>query len=132
MRFLSEVDNLDKIRDGDLYSKLSIYEENIEDGAGYVWFTSGLLIQWGKAIVTPSAANTVASLSVNYPISYDTVPDMKIVPQVQYPDLITSSVGMGTTIEAGRTAFLIYMTRTNTASTTFQWQSVGYKAITVG
>ena len=129
MRFLSDVDNLDKIKDGDLYSKFSVYEENFEDGAGYVWFTNGLLVQWGRAIVTPSAANTVTSLTVNFPISYDKVPDMKVEPQVQYPDLITSSVGMGTTIEAGRTAFLIYMTRTNTASTTFQWKSEGYKAI---
>lgn len=132
MKLLSNVDDLDRILDGEDYSKLSIYQSEFDDGAGYVWFTNGLLIQWGRAVVTPSAANTVTSMNVYYPISYDTVPDMKLIPQVQYPNLITTSVGMGTTATAGRTSFLIYMTRTNTASTTFQWKSVGYKAVTRG
>lgn len=129
MKVLSELNNLDMVADGEKWTKSDIFSKEGDDGSGYIWFRNGLLIQWGKVVVTPTAANTVTSLNVNYPISYDKVPDMKVIPQVQYPDLVTTSVGMGTTVEAGRTSFIVYMTRTNTSSTTFQWRSVGFKEV---
>lgn len=128
-KLISKLDDLDMVLDGTQWTKSDVYLQNGDDGSGYIWFMNGLLIQWGKVVVTPTAANTVESLTTQFPISYDKVPDMKVIPQVQYPNLVTHSVGMGTTIDAGKSAFIIYMTRTNTSSTTFQWRSIGFKEV---
>lgn len=99
------------------------------DGSGSVQFANGLLIQWGRVSITPSAANTVTSVIVNFPIAYDEVPKVNADPNVSYPNIVTSSVGGGTTTESSKKSMVIYMTRTNTVATTFQWLAVGYKKV---
>lgn len=99
------------------------------DTSGNIQFANGLLIQWGRVSITPTAANTVTSVTVNFPIAYDEVPKVNVDPHVSVPNTVTSSVGGGTTTEASKQSMVIYMTRTNTSSTPFQWLAIGYKSV---
>lgn len=99
------------------------------DGSGSVQFANGLLIQWGRVSITPSAANTVTSVVVNFPITYDEIPKVNADPSTSVPHVITSGIGGGTTIEDSKKSMVIYMTRTNTVSTTYQWLAIGYKKV---
>lgn len=90
---------------------------------------NGLLIQWGKVVITPTAANTVTAATINFPITYDEVPKINADPQVQYPNLVTIAVGGGTTVEASKSSMVVYLTRTNTAATQVQWLAIGYKEV---
>lgn len=99
------------------------------DGSGTVQFANGLLIQWGRVSITPSAANTVTSVVVNFPITYDEIPKVNADPSTSVPHVITSGVGGGTTIEDSKKSMVIYMTRTNTVATTYQWLAIGYKKV---
>jgi hypothetical protein len=104
-----------------------IKEISISDGDGYVWDSSGYLVQWGRVTITPSAANTVTSVKVTFKKPFDNQPKVTADPNVAYPNLVTSSVGGGTTIDISKQSMIIYMTRTNTAATVFQWEAKGYK-----
>ena len=99
------------------------------DGSGSVQFANGLLIQWGRVSITPSAANTVTSVVVNFPITYDEIPKVNADPSTSVPHVITSGIGGGTTIEDSKKSMVIYMTRTNTVATTYQWLAIGYKKV---
>lgn len=105
----------------------NIKEISITDGDGYVWDSSGYLVQWGRVTITPDAANTVTNAKVTFKKPFDYQPKVSADPNVSYPNLVTSSVGGGTTIDASKQSMIIYMTRTNTAATTFQWEAKGYK-----
>lgn len=99
------------------------------DGNGVVQFANGLLIQWGRVSITPSAANTVTSVVVNFPITYDEIPKVNADPSTSVPHVINSGVGGGSTIEDSKKSMVIYMTRTNTVATTYQWLAIGYKKV---
>ena len=106
-----------------------IIRMEISDGAGILHFANGTLIQWGRVNITPTAANTVTSVKINFPVAYDYLPRVFAMPNTSVPNLLTSGVGGGTTIEEGKVSMMIYMTRTNTVSTTYQWDAKGYKAV---
>ena len=99
------------------------------DGNGVIQFANGLLIQWGRVSITPSAANTVTSVVVTFPIAYDEIPKVNADPSTSVPQVISSGIGGGTTTEISKKSMVIYMTRTNTVSTTYQWYSIGYKKV---
>lgn len=99
------------------------------DGSGVIQFANGLLIQWGRVNITPSAANVVTSVTVNFPIVYDSMPRVDAAPNTSVPNVITTGIGGGTTIEDSKKSMVIYMTRTNTVATTYQWMAIGYKAV---
>ena len=100
---------------------------SISDGEGYVWDSNGYLVQWGRVTITPSAANTVTSATITFKKPFDNQPKVSADPNVAYPNLVTCSVGGGTTVDASKQSMIIYMTRTNTAATIFQWEAKGYK-----
>lgn len=104
-----------------------IKEMSISDGAGYIWDSNGYLVQWGRVSITPSAANTVTSATITFTKTFDNQPKVSAMPNVAYPNLVTTSIGGGTTIDESKQSMIIYMTRTNTAATTFQWEAKGYK-----
>lgn len=106
-----------------------IKEMDISDYNGYVWFGNGLLHQWGRVSITPVAANTVTNITVNFPKAFDNIPDVKKEVMVSYPNIVTSSAGNGTTVDIAKRSMIIYMTRTNTVATNFQWSAKGYKAV---
>lgn len=106
-----------------------IQDLNVVDTTGRIWFGNGLLIQWGRLAITPTAANTVTQGTITFPVSYDYTPRVEASPNVSVPNLVTTSVGTGTTYEVGKSKMIIYMTRTNTASTIFQWMAIGIRKV---
>lgn len=97
------------------------------DNSGHIHFGNGLLIQWGRVVITPTGANAVTSIKVNFPLSYDNAPLISAVPQIAYPNAVTCSIGGGSTIEEAKNSMIIYMTRTNASATNFQWMAIGVK-----
>lgn len=109
------------------WNEATIIESNIADNEGYVWYENGLLEQWGRVSITPTAANTVTSLKVIFPKAYDKVPDIDAIPQANTPNAITWSVGGGSTTDEAKQSMIIYATRTNTSATLFKWKAKGFK-----
>ena len=100
---------------------------SIGDNEGYIWYANGILEQWGRVSITPTATNTVTSLTVKFPRVYDKVPDIDAIPQANTPNAITWSVGGGSTTDEAKQGMIIYMTRTNTSATLFKWKAKGFK-----
>ena len=104
-----------------------IKSSSISDYEGHLWFKNGMLLQWGEVIITPTAANTVTSVEVTFPIAYGFAPFITASPQIAYPNACTCSVGVGSTDAGAKAGMKIYMTRTNTSATNFRWFAVGFK-----
>lgn len=104
-----------------------IKSSSISDNEGYLWFKNGMLLQWGEVIITPTAANTVTSGEITFPIAYGFAPFITASPQIAYPNACTCSIGVGTTSAGAKAGMKIYMTRTNTTATNFRWFAVGFK-----
>lgn len=104
-----------------------IISSSINDNEGYVWYANGTLEQWGRVSITPTAANTVTSLTIKFPRAYDKVPDIDAIPQANTPNAITWSVGGGSTTDEAKQGMIIYATRTNTSATLFKWRAKGFK-----
>lgn len=102
---------------------------NHQDGSGHIHFANGLLLQWGRVSITPTAANTVTSATINFPLAFDEVPNVNAIPNVSVPNVITTGIGGGTTTDASKKSMVVYMTRTNTVSTIFQWFAIGFKEV---
>lgn len=102
-----------------------IISSSISDYEGYIWYANGVLEQWGRANITPTAANTVTNATIYYPITYDNIPDVSAIPQIATPNAVTWSIGAGSTTAAAKQGMVIYMTRTNTSSTSFRWKAKG-------
>ena len=107
---------------------LDVLSYSKSDYNGYIWFSNGHLVQWGNVAISPTSANTVTSATITFPMSYTYAPSISAIPQVAYPNLVTCSVGAGSTISVAKTSMVIYMTRTNTSATTFRWVAEGYRA----
>ena len=105
-----------------------IKSSSISDYEGHLWFKNGMLLQWGEIIITPTAANTVTSVEVTFPIAYGFAPFITASPQIAYPNACTCSVGVGSTDAGAKAGMKIYMTRTNTSATNFRWIAIGFKS----
>jgi hypothetical protein len=99
---------------------------------GHVHFANGLLIQWGKFTFTPSAANTVVSAIISFPIVYDETPRVGADPHSAEPNTIECSVGNGSSNYNALRSMTVFLRKTNTAATPFQWMAIGYKKPTEG
>ena len=88
-----------------------------------------MLLQWGQVTITPTAANTVTSVEITFPKTYEFAPFIVASPQIAYPNACTCSVGVGSTDAGAKAGMKIYMTRTNTSATNFRWFAVGYKSV---
>lgn len=107
----------------------SVKERIIGQYEGYIWFSDGTLIQWGNISITPTAASTVTTVRITFNKSYTYSPFISAIPQVANPNMITFSVGAGSTAADTLTGMNIYMTRTNVVATSFRWLSIGYKEV---
>ena len=101
---------------------------SITDYEGHLWFKNGMLLQWGQVAIKPTAADTVTSAEITFTHTYDFAPFITASPQIAYPNVVTSSVGSGTTDGGAKSGMRIYMTRTNTSETVFRWLAIGYKS----
>lgn len=109
------------------WTSKDVISSSFSDYEGYVWFANGLLEQWGRASITPTAANTVTSATITFPYAYDNAPHISAIPQVGTPNIVTTAVGGGTTLAAAKSSMIIYTTRTNTTATNYRWKAIGYK-----
>lgn len=105
-----------------------IKSSNIEDYSGHLWFKNGMLLQWGTVTIKPTAADTVTSAEITFTHTYDFIPFITAIPQIAYPNVVTCSIGGGSTEDGAKAGMKIYMTRTNTSETSYRWFAVGYKA----
>lgn len=101
-----------------------LFEELFNNGhnSGNFRMDNGLCIQWGKASVTPEAANTTYLVEVKFPTAYSTRPAVFIVGQSSAPQNYTYSIGQGS---ADLDAFGIYLNRTTATATSFHWVAIG-------
>ena len=94
-------------------------------GHGYILYNNGLLLQWGSVSVTPTAINTVTALTVAFPIPYETRPHITGTILVNSPQVVSWSMGVGTTEAAAVSSLVIYMSRSTLHATPFRWLAVG-------
>lgn len=98
-----------------------------EHNNGHIHFSNGLLIQWGKFTYTPTAANTIVSTLISFPIVYDETPRVGADPHASDPSIIQCSVGNGSSDYNALRSMTVYLKKTNTSAAPFQWMAIGYK-----
>jgi len=87
--------------------------------SGRVRFANGFLIQWGRVSITPTAANTITSAVIQFPIAYASNPICQVSANSAAPSNVTCS--FTTTADE----LSIFMTRANTTATYISWTSFG-------
>ena len=120
----TKINNWDNASSG---SNSAIYQEYHTDYAGYVWFNDGLLIQWGRTSVTPTAVNTDTTARITYTYSYDNIPDRKTEISSATPNVANVTSGGGTTTTLSKQGMNIYVNSTTTKAVTVDWLATGYK-----
>ncbi len=83
-------------------------------------FSNELTMQGGNFNVVPTASNTVTSQRITFDKPFKTVPFVTIEAKSAVPQLVTHSIG-----EVDRNGFTIFMTRTNTTGTNFNYIAIG-------
>ena len=106
-----------------------VHEYSYSDSDGYIWFDNGFLIQWGRASITPTSANTDTTARITYTYTYTSTPDMKVSPVVATPSLVSVSCGGGTTTAQTKQGMNIYVNSTTTKAVNVNWLAVGHKSI---
>ena len=81
------------------------------------------LIEVGDVTISPTAANTPTSATVNFANAFSTVPHVVATPYTTLPGTKVLGVGISTVTVNG---FDLYLTRTNTDSTKVHWAAIGY------
>lgn len=90
---------------------------------GKIQMASGLTIQWGQVVITPSAANTPTAAAVEFYIPYKSIPFVVTNPASTVP----GSAILGTCAAAiTETGFDAILTRTTTTSTGIRWLAIGF------
>lgn len=108
-------------------SSNAIYQEYHTDYSGYMWFNDGLLVQWGRTSVTPTAVNTDTTARITYTYSYDSIPDRKTEVSSATPSVAKVASGGGTTTSLSKQGMNIYVNSTTTKAVTVDWLATGYK-----
>lgn len=121
---------VDMIPGAESFKMVGVHSYEIGDGSGYILYNNGLLLQWGFVSITPTAVNTVTSLTILFPKPYKARPHITGTPLVNSPQALTWSLGIGTTDEAGLTRLVLYMYRSTLHATPFRWMAVGQADMT--
>lgn len=87
--------------------------------AGRVRMANGFLVQWGRVLITPTAANTITAKAVQFPIEYDSIPICQVSANSAAPNIVNCSY------TATATELTIHMTRTSTTNTWISWVAFG-------
>lgn len=94
----------------------------IDSHSGRVRFANGFLIQWGRISITPTAANTVTSVVMKFPVAYSKSPICQVSANSSVPNILTCAYA------ADADEMTISMTRTNTTATWISWTAFGISA----
>lgn len=95
---------------------------NNGENSGNFRLNNGFSIQWGKASVTPTAANTTYNMAIKFPTAFSTKPNVFIVGQSSAPQNFSYGIGQG---GSDVDAFDIYINRTTATATSFHWVAIG-------
>lgn len=90
---------------------------------GKAQMASGLTIQWGQIVVTPTAANTPTAAAVEFYIPYKSVPFVVTNPASTAPGTVVIGTCAASISETGFDAIL---TRSNTTATGIRWLAIGF------
>ena len=115
---------------GESFKMVGVRTYELGSGYGYVLYNNGLLLQWGSVSVTPTAINTVAQLTVAFPFPYVTRPHITGTLLANSPQVVSWSMGVGTTEQAALSSLVIYMTRSTLHATPFRWMAIGLADMT--
>lgn len=95
---------------------------DISSHSGRVRFANGFLIQWGRISITPTAANTITSVVIKFPVAYANSPICQVSANSAAPNILTCSY------TADADEMTVSMTRTNTTATWISWTAFGISA----
>lgn len=90
---------------------------------GKIQMASGLTIQWGQIVVTPTAANTPTAAAVEFYIPYKSEPFVVTNPASTAPGTVIIGTCAGSVTKTGFDAIL---TRSNTTATGIRWLAIGF------
>lgn len=91
---------------------------------GRVFFSNGLLLQWGVETITP-VANTPTKKTVAFAVAYTSIPMVLTTALTTVPG---TSVTGNAAANISVTGFEAYVTRNSTTNTSVGWIAIGYKA----
>lgn len=83
----------------------------------------GLLVQWGRQTVTPTAAGTTTTQAMTFGKTYNGTPVVMVTPVTSVPHNVRASVA-----NVNSTGFDLVLNRTDTVGTGIQWVAIGIKA----
>lgn len=90
---------------------------------GKIQMASGMTIQWGQVVITPSAANTPTEAAVEFYIPYKSIPFVVTNPASTAPGTVVIGTCAASISETGFNAIL---TRSNTTATGIRWLAIGF------
>lgn len=115
---------------GESFKMLGVKQYELGSGYGHILYNNGLLLQWGSVSVTPTAINTVTTLTVAFPIPYVTRPHITGTILVSSPEVVSWSMGVGTSEYAAVSSLVFYMRRSTLHATPFRWMAIGLADMT--
>lgn len=83
----------------------------------------GLLIQWGRVTITPTAADVATPVVLTYPLQYATPPAVLVSPVTSVPHNMSVSVMSG--VDDLTKQIQVILTRSGTTSTGINWLAIG-------
>lgn len=130
-----QVARYDLHKDGFLYNTktymsvaeiMSMLPSVVGDGPqGYFLINGGesvnpVLVQWGRVNVTPTTANAVTKQAINFTHQFSSAPFVCLDKATGTPASVFANVG-----DISKDGFVIYLQRSNTASTAILWMAIG-------
>lgn len=101
----------------------AVHSKSTSGVTGKIRFASGLTLQWGQIVVTPTAANTPTAAAVTFPIKYKSIPFVVTNPVSSAPGTVVLGTCAASISETGFNAIL---TRSNTTGTGIRWIAIGF------
>ena len=96
---------------------------NVSTYDGVYETQDGLLIQWGRQTIVPTAANTATTVAKTFKKAYTGTPVVLTTPVSTVPNQVRASPA-----NINSTGFDLVLVRENTTSTGVQWIAIGAKA----
>lgn len=100
--------------------------KNFASLAGQYKTHDGLLLQWGNASITPTAANEPTTVVVQFPLAYASTPITLATPVTSVPQTMSVSTQRAVDLVTDNTkAVAITLTRSGTTTTGIVWLAIG-------
>ena len=91
--------------------------------AGTYETQDGLLVQWGRTTITPTAVDTVTTAEVTFRKAYTGTPVVMVTPVTTVPDTLSAAPA-----NINSTGFDLKLVRSGLTATGVQWLAIGAKA----